>query len=55
MTLSFYVSKEQKEVFTKMYIEDIKLKMEKGDHVFSQSNFFLEILNYYVMNKKEEI
>ena len=55
MTLSFYVSKEQKELFTKIYIEDIKLKMEKGEHVFSQSNFFIEILKYYAINKKEEI
>ena len=55
MTLSFYVSSEQKELFTKIYINDIKLKMEKGEYVFSQSNFFIEILNYYIMNKKEEI
>ena len=57
MTLSFYVSKEQKILFTSLYIENVRQKMKEGEHVFSQSNFFIDILKYYEKNKnniKEE-
>ena len=53
MTLSFYLNEEQKNLFTALYMENVRQKMEKGEHVFSQSNFFIDILKYYEKNKSD--
>ena len=53
MTLSFYINEEQKILFTALYMENVRQKMEKGEHVFSQSNFFIDILKYYEKSKSD--
>ena len=54
MTISFYLTSDQRQHFIELYKEMLKLRLEKGEYAFSQSNFFMEILNYYIINNKKE-
>ena len=54
MTISFYLTSDQRQHFIELYKEMLKLRLEKGEYAFSQSNFFMEILNYYIMNKDKK-
>ena len=54
MNLSVSITKEQKERFLDEYSKYIKKALKNGYAPYSQSRFFQEIFEFWLVNKKEK-
>ena len=50
MTINFYVTSDEKIKFLESYKVILQKRLKDGDYIFSQSRFFMEILDFYREN-----